>query len=247
MGIWWRKVKLFSLLNLLPVLFCALLTAQTSSVTSDGYLRDWQNEGEHITFSTENGSVRSVMTVDDEKLVLRRYDERHRLIAETIWNSSYEEILSETAWTYSEKNVFPETMEKKLSEMKQIVRVAYNPAGYENNRSVYSTENGSETLIEKTDWQYDDKNRVIVQMHEKSGDAKNTDRSEYTYTEKSSEPDVLYYENDVLVEKTEYVAESSYYDSLFFDNMEIRILWTDGVKIEEVYYLDGKEFKRKSL
>lgn len=247
-----------------PFFFCILifltaffpLMAQTSAVTSEGYLRDWQYDGDHIAYSTENGIVRSVMTADDEKLILRKYDDRHRMVSETVWNDGYELITSETTWDYTEKKVFPEMMTKRLWGQKQVVKVLYTESGFESARSVFQMEDGEEgNLLEKTEWQYDEENRVICILHENNVPAEPADGSEpvrndktvYTYTDKSSEPDSSYYENGMLVEKTVYLSESTWIQSLFFDDMEIKATWVDGLKTEEVYYMDGKEVKRKTL
>lgn len=248
-----RKLKLIlSYLSAFLMMSVPLLVAQTSARTSDGYLRDWQNDGDHVAFSTENGTVRSVMTSDEERLMLRLYDEYHRLTSETIWADGYEIITSETKWTYSGTNVFPETMTKNLAGQNQKIEVLYYESGLEKERSVWKTaENQADELIEKSEWQYDSEKRVICKIHE-SHDAEKenrslTERTEYVYTEKSPDPDTICYENDVLVEKVEWTSENTYIDSLYFEDMEIRTTWVDGVRIEEVYYLDGKEFKRKSL
>lgn len=224
-------------------LFIAPLSAQISSVTSDGYLRDWQYDGDHVIYSTENGNINSVITSDDERLVLRKYDEKHRLTSEVIWSGDFQTITSETEWTYPDKGVFPETMTKKLLEQKQTVKVLYTATGLETERTVSSmAEDGSEgEFIEKTVWQYDSENRVICKVHE-SDDV--VQRTEYTYTEKADEPDMKYFEDDVLVEAIERLSGEVYTDRLYFENMEIQTTWENGVKTDEKYYLDGKEIKR---
>lgn len=224
-------------------LFIAPLAAQISSVTSDGYLRDWQYDGDHVLYSTENGNINSIITSDDERLVLRKYDSQHRITSEVIWSADLESIASETEWTYHEDGVFPETMTKKLMEQKQTVRVLYTEEGLETERSVWNmAEEGSEdVLLEKTVWQYDSEKRVICKTHEYES---SVERTEYTYTEKADEPDMKYFENDVLVEAIERVSDDVYTDSLYFENMKILTTWEKGVKTGESYYLDGKEIKR---
>lgn len=241
------------LLFLFLVLFP--LTAQTSSLTSDGYLRDWQNEDGHVAYSVSDGNVTSVMTADDERLVLRKYDEKHRLTSEVIWGSGYETITSETVWTYPEQGVYPETMEKKLPEQNQRVKVLYTADGLETERTTWNTEAEQEDiLLEKTAWQYDDQKRVISksrEYYEEAGESGEetvrTEKTEYEYTEKADEPDSAYYENGILVERIVQISDGSHIESLFFDDMEIKTLWVDGVRTEEIYYLDGKEVKRKTL
>lgn len=229
------------------------LTAQTSAVTSEGYLRDWQYDGDHVAFSTENGIVRSVMTADEEKLVLRLYDERHRLTSEVVWNGGYDSIFTETSWTYGETSVFPETMTKKLHDQNQIVEVLYSETGLETERSTFQMSDGKEgSLLEKTSLQYDEQKRIVCKIRENNAlseadEGARVEKTEYIYTDKSSAPDMLYFEDDVLIEKTEYVSEESYLERLYFDDMEILSYWTDGVKTEEVYYLDGEEVKRKKM
>lgn len=244
----------FLVCSLLLILSVLPLTAQSSSVTSDGYLRDWQYDGDHVAVSTENGNVRSVMTADEEKLVLRRYDERHRLISEVVWHEGYEKIASETDWTYVGKSVFPETMIKKNHEQNQLVKVLYSETGLEEERTTWTMSDGIEgSLLEKTEWQYDDKKRVICKMRENNAESANgsdghrTEKTEYVYTEKSPNPDSSYYEDGILVESVEYIADGSYIERLFFEDMEIKATWVDGIKTEEVYYLDGVEVKRKTL
>lgn len=231
----------------LQFLFLALcvapLAAQVSSVTSDGYLRDWQYDGDHVIYSTENGNINSVITSDEERLVFRKYDEMHRLIAEVIWSADFETITSETEWTYPEKGVFPETMTKKLVEQKQMVKVLYTEKGLEAERTVSSLDDDGSAgeFIEKTVWQYDSENHVICKTHETPD---SDERTEYTYTDKADDPDMKYFENDILVESIERVSGEMYIDSLYFENMKIQTTWENGVKTAESYYLDGKEIKR---
>lgn len=246
--------KLGKLQFLFLILFIFPLNAQISSVTSEGYLRDWQYDGEHVMYSTENGIINSVITSDDERLVYRKYDEKHRLISEVVWAADYETVISDTEWTYPETGVYPESMTKKLPEQKQKVCVLYSAAGRETERSVWlESEGQDDALIEKTTWRYDGENRVISKLHEvtssrsepSGSDSSLVERTEYTYTDKASEPDMLYYENDVLVEKIVRSSDDTYTESLFFEDMEIQVTWSEGVKTDEVYYLGGKEIKRK--
>lgn len=246
------RVKL-PLLFLLALVFP--LTAQSSSITSEGYLRSWQDEESQFQFSAENGMVSSIVTADDERFVLRKYDSRYRLISETVWNAGSDVITTETVWTYPETGVFPLTMTKSFPGQEQTVKVLYASEGREAERSVWqqggSSENGqSDRLMERTTWQYDSENRVVSRIHElfeTETDASRTERTEYAYSGNASEPDMSYYENDVLIEKVVRHSDDSYTESLFFEDMEIRSIWENGVKIDEVYYLDGKEQKRKPL
>lgn len=238
--------------TLFLILFIFPLTAQVSSVTSEGYLRDWQYDGDHVMYSTENGTVNAVITSDEERLILRKYDEKHRLTSEVVWGPDYTSIISETEWTYPETGVYPESMIKKLPGQKQKVCVLYSASGHETERSVWLVEADDQqgTPVEKTVWQYDAEDRVICMVHETSAsdsagnESLSVERTEYTYTGKASDPDMMYYENDVLVEKIVRSSDATYTDSLFFEDMEIRVTWTDGVKTDEVYFLAGKEIKR---
>lgn len=234
------------------ILFIFPLAAQTSSSTSDGYIRDWQNDGDHVLYSTENGIITSVMTADEEKLVLRKYDDSHRLTSETVWNSGYEEIASETTWIYPEKGVYPLSMTKKIPSQNQLVKVTYSTAGLETERATWllnadDADEAEEKLFSKTMWTYDSQNRVLSKINESYGNGTDSEKTEYSYTDKASAPDMMYYENDVLVESVVRISDSSYVESLFFADMEIKSTWEDGVKTDEVYYLEGKELKRKTL
>lgn len=249
-----RRERQFIVCSLFLILLHFPLMSQTSAVTSEGYIRDWQQDGDHIAFSTEGGAVRSVMTADEEKLVLRMYDERHRLTSEVVWNNGYESMSSETAWTYADLSVFPATMTRKLYERNQLVKVLYTGNGLEKERTTFQfTGDQTGNQLEKTEWQYDEQRRVICKTHEESGDSSSDaqvshfEKTVYAYTDFGPDPDTWYYEDDVLVESVEHVSESSHIERLYFDDMEIETTWVDGIKTEEVYYLDGKEFKRKTM
>ena len=64
----------------------------------------------------------------------------------------------------------------------------------------------------------------------------------YTYTQKSENPDVYYYEGEDLRIKTVYNTDSHWIETLYFDDgFSIVTEFDDGYKVQETFYINGQE------
>ena len=127
--------------------------------------------------------------------------------------------------------------------------------------------------VQTTTWTYDDKKRITSETLSTGGLVKkqvfnysktdgevqsskvqtkdNTEQSQDNDSTKDSEeeipPDYEYYENGVLVTKTEYVKKGVYSTTIWFDSSNsVRTDYENHVKVREVYYTNGIERRVKS-
>lgn len=70
----------------------------------------------------------------------------------------------------------------------------------------------------------------------------------FSYTDKSSKPNYIYYEDGVICLSVEYSGEASYIEKVFFGGKyEVSTKYVDGKKITETFYENGKEIRRRSF
>lgn len=123
-----------------------------------------------------------------------------------------------------------------------------------------------------TDWTYDEKNRItsetltqgslvkkqMFNYAKTDGQVQSTkvqskdkqDQSDSSEEEDKKDelpPDYEYYENGILVTKTEYVKKGVYSTTIWFDSSNsVRTDYEDYVKVREVYFINGVERRVKS-
>ena len=56
-----------------------------------------------------------------------------------------------------------------------------------------------------------------------------------------------YYKNDVLLRSVKYTSETNYSQKIFFDSENsVLSVYEDGMLVDEVFSVKGKEFRRKN-
>ncbi len=73
-------------------------------------------------------------------------------------------------------------------------------------------------------------------------------KNEYEYTQKSKTPDFKFYEDGVLRMTTLYIDETTYENTMYFDNDYcVKTKYSNGRKVEEIIYSGAIEVKRRNF
>ena len=143
----------------------------------------------------------------------------------------------------------PEFMREELFSQKKIIETDFNEEGKPLKVRVYSTEGEEQKLVRVTVRKYDDENRIVSEQetsyYEESTETK---RNEFTYTDVSEIPDLKFYENGKLRLEDKYLSESSYEETLYFDNdIRVRVKYEHGRKIREIITSGDTEISRRNF
>ena len=165
----------------------------------------------------------------------------------------------------------------KLNENGLVIKTekyAINEGSLSNETRSLSNETRSLSLskgpLQTTTWTYDDKNRITSETviagkltqkqvfnYDKTDgkveSAKVKGRDDNLQNESSEEelkdlpPDYEYYENGVLITKTEYIKKGVYSTTIWFDKVNsVRTDYENYVKVRDVYFTNGVERRVKN-
>ena len=71
-------------------------------------------------------------------------------------------------------------------------------------------------------------------------------RNVYTYTTKSTSPDLKFYEDDLLRMEVQNLSEDSYQETVYFENdFRVVALYDKGRKVNEIVYMGETEVSRR--
>ena len=206
----------------------------------------------------------SVLVHYSKKAAVRLfYDNLYRLTKKEYWKM---ESVENAALTVTEKYSYEGESKKpyekiiesesaifvsKLNENGLVIRTEkYDSAGS------LSTKAGSLSMskgpVQTTVWTYDDKKRITSEAVTE-GKLVKKQVFDYSKIKESGEnaeelpPDYEYYENGVLVTKTEYIKKGFYSTTIWFDSINsVRTDYENYVKVRDVYYANGVERRVKN-
>ena len=211
-----------------------------------------------------NADSASVLVHYSKKAAVRLfYDDLYRLTKKEYWKmESVESAELSGTEKYSYEGESKKPYEKiiesdnaifvsKLNENGLVIRTEkYDSAG------ALSTKEGSLSMskgpVQTTVWTYDDKKRITSEAVTE-GKLVKKQVFDYSKIKESGEnaeelpPDYEYYENGVLVTKTEYIKKGFYSTTIWFDSINsVRTDYENYVKVRDVYYANGVERRVKN-
>ena len=231
-----------------------------------GELRKFSYGGENFSLYTLNGFTKLVKT-SEQNVTRRTFDSDWKLIKKEVFNnpdsSDLFKLLSQTVFFYSPDGFVVKTEFEDFSESKKVI----TEYGLNNKKTAETTghfeiipgkdEEEIKTYLEDSvkNWAYDTDGRVIsaetlkftYEKNKKGKTVKKQDSTKYTYsyTQKSENPDVYYYEGEDLRIKTVYNTDSHWIETLYFDDgFSIVTEFDDGYKVQETFYINGQEMRR---
>ena len=214
-----------------------------------------------------NADSASVLVHYSKKAAVRLfYDDLYRLTKKEYWKmESVESAELSGTEKYSYEGESKKPYEKiiesdnaifvsKLNENGLVIRTEKYASEAGSLNSVYPERVEGKGPIQTTVWTYDDKNRITS---ETVTEGKLVKKQVFAYknqisdaTDESSEelpPDYEYYENGVLVTKTEYLKKGYYSTSIWFDSTNsVRTDYENYVKVRDVYFTNGVEKRVKN-
>ena len=198
------------------------------------------------------------------------YDNLYRLTKKEYWKmESVENAALSVTEKYSYEGEAKKPYEKiiesentifvsKLNENGLVIRTEkYDSAeSLSTKEGALSTKEGSLSMskgpVQTTVWTYDDKKRITS---EAVTEGKLVKKQVFDYSkipesgenEDNLPPDYEYYENGVLVTKTEYIKKGFYSTTIWFDTTNsVRTDYENYVKVRDVYYTNGVERRVKN-
>ena len=226
----------------------------------DAYSRLKVMEFESELFVPSAREDSSVLVHYSNKAAVRLfYDNLYRLTKKEYWKMDSVEnakITGTEQYSYKEESKKP--YEKIITTEESIFVSKLNENGLVTRTEKYSVskDNASvKKLVQTTTWTYDEKNRILSEAVK---EGQNTKKQVFTYVKsdaaakKSEEgdelpPDYEYYENGVLLTKTEYQKKGAYSTTIWFDKTtSVRTDYENYVKLREVYYINGVQGRVKN-
>ena len=223
-----------------------------------------------IPVTKENSSV--LVHYSNNSAIRLFYDELYRLTKKEYWKmDSVENAKITGTETYSYKDEAKKPFEKTIEKEDSIFVSKFNENGLVIRTEKYAVEDSAKgKLLQTTFWTYDDKNRItsetlteknlvkkqVFDYSKTDGQVKSTkvknkdDSSQDNKNEASDEelpPDYEYYENGVLITKTEYIKKGGYSTTIWFDSINsVRTDYENYIKIRDVYFTNGVERRVKN-
>ena len=241
----------------------------------DAYNRLKVMEYESEVFIPVNKEDSSIIVHYSNKAAVRYfYDNLYRLTKKEYWKM---ESVENAKLTGTEKFSYNDESKKpyeKIIEKEDVIFVSkLNENGLVIRTEKYTVEESSKgKLLQTTLWTYDDKNRItsetltedklvkkqvfnysktdgqVSSSKVKSGtDASQSEKTDENEKTEELPPDYEYYENGVLVTKTEYIKKGVYSTTIWFDSTNsVRTDYENYVKVRDVYFTNGIERRVKN-
>ncbi|MCM1321036.1 MAG: hypothetical protein NC041_05425 [Bacteroides sp.] len=254
---------------------CTALSAQEAVFSekhdSAGLVRCAEEDGGLVFLSHSRNGINSVSRTDDEKITLKKYDERMRLLHESIWKKGEDNISESVSYVYEGNNFFPASKtEENPGSFSKIVteytsfglpakKTEYrinvpqknreaaaadnaDNASFENTEQIENLSVPVEEIISAAEWTYDEAHRLVSEKI--SRDSRNV-LTQYYYSERSSKPDEAYYENDMLKRRLVRESDAAYTETIYFSAAQtVSSRYENNIKTEEIYAADGREIRR---
>ena len=205
----------------------------------------------------------------DKKAVRLFYDNLYRLTKKEYWSMEAVEnarITGTEEYTYEGESKNP--VEKIIRSDTAVFVSKLNENGLVNRTEKYEPKGTKPITV--TTWTYDDKKRItsetatqgklvqkqvfnyakadgIVETSKVKNQGQNAEAKGEEDKKDELPPDYEYYENGVLVTKTEYIKKGVYSTTIWFDSSNwVRTDYEDYVKVRDVYFTNGVERRVKN-
>lgn len=196
------------------------------------------------------------ISVNSKRIVRTVFDDHYRVKEKDFFNNStvFSDIKIQKLITYSyvdETSPNLSSVNEKLFTEKKRRETIYSESGDPKLVLLYETpDEGNEWLLRRTSRKFDDKKRLIQEEEIRYDEEKELlrRRNEYVFTEKSSVPNLSFYENGILRLIDEYESEGVHKETLLFDDdYRVTVRYEHGRKTEEIISLGGKEISRRNF
>ncbi len=209
--------------------------------------------GEEQFGLNSNDKEKSLISVNSELFTLSTYDENSRLVEFVEWKngSTLEDslMLRKISYSYTEEADSETKLPKIISTVKREENFkdkTLSLSQFDENSllkrcDVYTIEEDGKYFKTKScAYNYDDEKRILLKReiyYYKEGDeaakiSRVAKKYSYKYKENFENPDIEYFENDVLRLKTEYLSDSNYVETSYFDGgLEIKSYYENNVKL----------------
>lgn len=197
-------------------------------------------------------SKKSLVSVNSQTFTLSSYDENARLSEIVEWknaqNSESSIMLKKTSFSYEDgfdldgKSIIKSSRKTVQDFQEKTLTVTlYNEDLLPTRSQKFSLdENQNRTRLQSSAFDYDEEKRVVQYREINYYKADNfidaisrlSKKYVYKYSMENSNPDLEYYENNVLRLKTQYLNEQDYIETAFFDNnIKVESRYENNVKI----------------
>ena len=217
----------------------------------DAYNRLKLMEFDTESFMPVNKEDSSVLIHYSNNIAIRLfYDQLYRLVKKEYWKMDSVDAAKITGTEeYSYEDQAKDPYEKRIQTEKALFVSKINSDGLITRTEKYDLPKGNKPLS-LTLWTYDEKKRITSETLTQGSDTKKQvfdyKKSDEAGEEEDLPPDYKYYENGVLVTKTEYEKKGLYSTTIYFDTSNsVRTEYEDYVKKRDVYYIDGVEKRVK--
>ncbi len=209
---------------------------------------------ELLALNTGTKGLRNIVKINDEKMIMKKYDEKMRLYEEIIWKSEDPEkspdmLYKKTEYQYNGDLFTPKIITENYIVDNQKTVSVYNDLGKILTRTDFDLseekDKVTETQMCRMIWKYDEENRL---KEERTIKEKFVAYTRYLYHDGISKPDEYYYENSMLMKQKKYETEDTYVLTVYFDEeTSVYSRFENDTKINEIYYINGKEVRRREF
>lgn len=206
----------------------------------------------------------SVVSVNALNVTRTTFDEDFRVKQKLTWKNGMSSgsmaVVRSVNYYYGKRtSAVPYYVTDNDLKNKNLVETYLDYRGNPTEINYYDTSEKKRRATKKSAFSYDSMSRVIseeetlyIPVSDAKSGTKKTETVErknvYTYTNKSSKPDLKFYEDSVLRMETHYSAENDYEDSVYFsEGFTLKSLYKDNECVEEITYVDGIEVYRRGF
>jgi hypothetical protein len=209
---------------------------------------------EMLSVNAEKNGLKEIIKISDDKMIRKKFDVKMRLIEELTWISASPEkapdvLFKKTDYQYVDELFTPEIVTESFIVDNQKTVSVYNDMGKIVSKIDYEIEENEKKQTEKETckmtWKYDEEHRI---KEERTVKDRFICYTRYVYHDDFSKADEYYYENSMLMKQKKYETEDSYVLTIYFDEATSVISrFENDTKINEIYYVSGKEVRRREF
>ena len=209
---------------------------------------------EMLSVNAGKNGLREIVKIADDKMIMKKFDKKMRLTEEVTWicdspDKSPDKLFKSTSYQYNGELFTPSCVTENFIVDSQKSVSLYNDYGKIISKTDYELVEENEKTFEnescKMTWKYDDENRIKEERTVKENFICYT---KYIYHDDISKPDEFYYENSMLMKQKKYETEDVYYVTIYFDEAtSVYSRYENDTKINEIYYVSGKEVRRREF
>lgn len=234
----------------------------------DFMLRLLKSGSERFSLKSE-GSSRQTINVNDDIFIRYINDDKYNVVEKDVFKNGLTisdiSLLSRTFYDYENGILIRSSYEDFQNKKVVVTDFTGNKNPVTVKTYIMGEINNSNSLyidrISFSDFQidnvisrkFDDEDRItseetVKYLYDEKDVKTKVLKNVFVYTGKSSNPDYKYFEDNVLCLEVNYSGELSYVEHIYFSGKyEVKNRYSDGKKVSEVYYENGKEIRRRSF